>query len=71
MLLWGTVALLSRHLRLKQEGLCLIPGGFPVDFSSLPAGFLMFMGMKTLWCSSTVRLLSTQMCEWGEVSVVL
>ena len=56
--LWGAVAQWSEHLQLKQEALGSIPSGCP--------GFFLFQlaytvnGMKDLWCSSTARLLSTQ-----------
>ena len=50
----------AEHLQLKQEALGLIPGGYPVFFS-LPVGSVTNVdGTKDLWCSSTVRLLSTQ-----------
>ncbi len=57
--LWGAVAQWSEHLQLKQEALGSIPGGYP-GFFSLSAGLLNVDEMKDLWCSSTVRLLSTQ-----------
>ena len=58
--LWGqgAVAQWMEHLQLKQEDLGSIPSGCP--------GFSSFIwlanvdGMKDLLCSSTVRLLSTQ-----------
>ena len=58
--LWGAIAQWSEHLQLKQETKGSIPGGFP-GFFSLPAGLVTNVdGMKDLWCSSTVWLLSTQ-----------
>ena len=57
--LWGAVAQWSEHLQPKHEAMGSIPGGFP-GFS-LPAGlFTNVDGMKDLWCSSTIWLLSTQ-----------
>ena len=57
--LWGAVAQWPEHLWLKQEVLGSIPGGCPGFFFS--SGWLTNVdGMKDLWCSSTVRLLSTQ-----------
>ena len=54
--MWEAVAQWSE---LKQKALGSIPGGYP--------GFVLFQlvysnvdRMKDLWCSSTVRLLSTQ-----------
>ena len=57
--LWGAVAQWPEYLQLKREVLGLIPGGCPgVFFSS--SWLTNVDGMKDLWCSSTVRLLSTQ-----------
>ena len=55
----GGMAYLYIHLQPKQEGLGLIPGGFPGLFP-LPAGLRNVDGVKGLWCSSTVWLLSIQ-----------
>ena len=53
------VAQWLEHLQLKQEALGSITGSYPGFF------FLFQLthtnGLKNLWCSSTVRLLSTQM----------
>ena len=53
----GAVAQWYEHLWLKQEALGSLPGG-------CPGIFLLQLtnkdGMKDLWCSSTVWLLSTQ-----------
>ena len=49
----------SGHLWLKQEGLGSIPSGFPGLFFS-SSWLSNVYGMKTLWCSSTVQLLSAQ-----------
>ena len=58
-LLWGAVAQCPQHLWLKQEVLGSIPGGcYLVFFSS--SWLTNVDGMKDLWCSGTVRLLSTQ-----------
>ena len=57
--LWGAVAQWPEHLQLKLEVLGSIPGGCPgIFFSS--SWLTNVDGMKDLWCSSTVRLLSTQ-----------
>ena len=56
---WGAITQWSEHLELKQEALGSIPGGCP-GFFSLPTGSVTNVdGMKDLWCSSTVWLLST------------
>ena len=57
--LWGAVAQWSEHLQLKQEALGSIPGGYP-GFFFTSSWLTNVDGMKDLWCSSTVRLLSTQ-----------
>ena len=57
--LWGAVAQWSEHLQLKQEALGSIPSGCP-GFFLFQLAYTNVNGMKDLWCSSTVRLLSTQ-----------
>ena len=57
--LWGAVAQWSEHLQLKQEALGSIPSGCP-GFFLFQLAYTNVNGMKGLWCSSTVRLLSTQ-----------
>ena len=57
--LWGAVAQWSEHLQLKQEALGSIPSGCP-GFFIFQQAYTNVNGMKDLWCSSTVRLLSTQ-----------
>ena len=57
--LWGAVAQWSEHLQLKQEALGSIPSGCP-GFFLFQLAYTDVNGMKDLWCSSTVRLLSTQ-----------
>ena len=57
--LWGAVAQWSEHLQLKQEALGLIPSGCP-GFFLFQLAYTNVNGTKDLWCSSTVRLLSTQ-----------
>ena len=57
--LWGAVAQWSVHLQLKQEALGSIPSGCP-GFFLFQLAYTNVNGMKDLWCSSTVRLLSTQ-----------
>ena len=55
--LWGVVTQWPEHLWLKQEVLGSNPGGCPGFF--FPSSWLTNVdGMKDLWCSSTVRLLS-------------
>ena len=49
----------SEHLQLKQEALGSIPSGCP-GFFLFQLAYTNVNGMKDLWCSSTVRLLSTQ-----------
>ena len=57
--LWGALAQWPEHLQLKQEVLGSIPGGcLGIFFSS--SWLTNVDGMNDLWCSSTVRLLSTQ-----------
>ena len=56
---WGAVAQWSEHLQLKQEALGSIPSGCP-GFFLFQLAYTNVNGMKDLWCSSTVRLLSTQ-----------
>ena len=56
--LWGAVAQWPVHLQLEQEALDSIPGGYPGFFSS--SWLTIVDEMKDLWCSSPVRLLSTQ-----------
>ena len=57
--------LVVRASAAKAEGLGSIPSGFPGFFIS-SSWLSNVYGIKTLWCSSTVQLLSTQKCEWGE-----
>ena len=57
--LWGAVAQWSEHLQLTQEALGSIPSGCP-GFFLFQLAYTNVNGMKDLWCSSTVRLLSTQ-----------
>ena len=57
--LWGAVAQWSEHLQLKQEALGSIPSGCP-GFFLFQLAYTNVNGMKDLWCSSTVWLLSTQ-----------
>ena len=57
--LWGAVAQWSEHLQLKQEALGSIPSDCP-GFFLFQLAYTNVNGMKDLWCSSTVRLLSTQ-----------
>ena len=47
------------HLQLKQEALGSIPSGCP-GFFLFQLAYTNVNGMKDLWCSSTVWLLSTQ-----------
>ena len=56
--LWGAVAQWSEHLQLKQQALGSIPGSYPAFFST-SSWFTNVDGMKDMWCSSTVQLLST------------
>ena len=49
----------SEHLQLKQEALGSIPSGCP-GFFFTSSWLTNVDGMKDLWCSSTVWLLSTQ-----------
>ena len=55
--LWGAVAQWSEHRQLKQEALGSIPSGCPGFFFSF-SWLTNVDGMKDLWCSSTVWLLS-------------
>ena len=57
--LWGAIAQWSEHLQLKQVALGSIPSGCP-GFFLFQLAYTNVNGMKDLWCSSTVRLLSTQ-----------
>ena len=57
--LWGAIAQWSEHLQLKQEALGSIPSGCP-GFFLFQLAYTNVNGMKDLWCSSTVWLLSTQ-----------
>ena len=56
--LWGAIAQWPEYLQLKQGVLDSIPGGCPGFFSS--SWLTNIDGIKDLWCSSTVRLLLTQ-----------
>ena len=62
----ASVAQWSECLQLKQEAFGSIPGGYPGGFS-ISAGLDQCKLMKDLWCSSTVRLLSTQIYMNGRV----
>ena len=59
--LWGAVAQWSEHLQLKQEEKALdsIPSGCP-GFFLFELAYTNADGMKDVWYSSTVWLLSAQ-----------
>ena len=59
--LWGAITQWSEHLQLKHAG---GPGFYPQQlpwiFFFSPSWLTNVDGMKDLWCSSAIRLLSTQ-----------
>ena len=62
----GSHSSVSEHLQLKQETLGLISDAATPGYFSHPAGFNTNVdGMKDLWCSSIVRLLSAPVFSPG------